>query len=162
MKRTVLLIILILIITLLCSCGQSAEPTPTPTQEIYMPTRSAATLPVPTRAASCTNIMQFLGDTNYEDGAVLAPGQTFVKEWEVMNFSDCAWDEDYHLFFISGDQMGAPDFISIPRVQIGEKGKIAVELTAPLEPGTYKSEWKLFGADNRFFGESLYTEITVE
>ena len=58
--------------------------------------------------------------------------------------------------------MGAPDFVEIPHIPIGSKGKISVELTAPEEPGEYKSEWKLFGADNRFFGESLVARIVVQ
>ena len=150
-----------LIFILLTGCGTKPQK-PEPTQEIYQPTRSVATVPVPTKAASCTNQMGYLGDVNYNDGAVLAPGEKFTKEWEVINYSDCGWDEKYHLFFISGNQMGAPDFVEIPHIPIGSKGKISVELTAPSEPGEYRSEWKLFGADNRFFGESLIAYIVVE
>ena len=63
---------------------------------------------------------------------------------------------------LEGNQMGAPDFVEIPHIPIGSKGKISVELTAPTEPGEYRSEWKLFGADNRFFGESLVAKIVVQ
>ncbi len=161
MKKIYFLLIVLLIAALLTGCGKQSEPTPEPTPEIWQPTRSVATVPVPTRAASCTNVMSYLGDVNYNDGTVLAPGEKFTKEWEVINYSDCSWDERYHLFFISGNQMGAPDFVSIPHIPVGSKGKISVELTAPAEPGEYRSEWKLFGADNRFFGESLIANIVV-
>ena len=63
---------------------------------------------------------------------------------------------------LSGNQMDAPDFVDIPRIPVGSKGKITVQLTAPEEPGEYRSEWKLFGSDNRFFGESLVVNITVQ
>ena len=166
MKRNLItlitLILLIGLLAVLAACSDTAEPTAEPTEEIYMPTRSEATLAVPTRASTCTNVVAFLGDVNYEDGTVVPAGTTFVKEWEVQNYGDCDWDENYHLYFVAGDQMGAPNFVEIPSVPQGAKGRISVELTAPTEPGEYRSEWKLFGADNRFFGESLYVEIVVE
>ena len=161
MRRYFIVLFTIILSVLLSGCGKQTEPTAEPTQEIYQPTRSVATVPVPTKAAACSNVMSYLGDVNYTDGAVLAPGEKFTKEWEVINYSDCSWDERYHLFFISGNQMGAPDFVSIPHIPVGSKGKLSVELTAPSEPGEYRSEWKLFGADNRFFGESLVADIIV-
>jgi hypothetical protein len=162
-KRSFLIIIFSLLsgILLFSACSKPKE-TPVPTQEVYQPTRSVATVPVPTRAPTCNNVMSYLGDANYEDGSILSPGQKFTKEWEVINYSDCNWDSKYHLFFISGNQMGAPDFVEIPHIPIGSKGKIFVELTAPTEPGEYRSEWKLFGADNRFFGETLAVNIVVQ
>ncbi|MBQ6518981.1 MAG: hypothetical protein IJI14_09685 [Anaerolineaceae bacterium] len=162
MKKYFIVLFMILLALITAGCGKQAEPTAEPTQEIYQPTRSVATVPAPTKAASCTNYMSYLGDVNYTDGTVVAPGAKFTKEWEVINYSDCNWDDKYHLFFISGNQMGAPDFVEIPHIPIGSKGKISVELTAPTEPGEYRSEWKLFGADNRFFGESLIANIVVE
>ena len=135
--------ILISISLTLTACHKKEEiEKPTPTEEIFQPTRSVATVPVPTKAATCTNVMSYVGDTTYDDGTVLAPGTKFLKEWEVINYSDCNWDENYHLFFISGDQMGAPDYLEIPHIPIGSRGKISVELTAPEEPGEYRSEWK--------------------
>lgn len=160
MKKTLILFILLL---LLSGCGliqQSGKPTAT--VEIYLPTRSAATLPAPTQPPACNNIVGYIEDVNYEDGTVVAPGTKFMKEWEVINYGDCVWGEGYHLYFISGDQMGAPDYVDIPRIPVGSKGKITVELTAPEEKGEYRSEWKLFGSDNRFFGESLVVSIVVE
>lgn len=161
MRRHFIVLFVIIISALLSGCGKQTEPTAEPTQEIYQPTRSVATVPVPTKSAACSNVMSYLGDVNYTDGAVLAPGEKFTKEWEVINYSTCSWDDRYHLFFISGNQMGAPDFVSIPQIPVGSKGKLSVELTAPMEPGEYRSEWKLFGADNRFFGESLIADIVV-
>lgn len=160
-KSFLILILLIVVVFLLTSCGKKTEQVE-PTQEIFQPTRSVATVVAPTRAPSCNNVMTYLGDANYADGTVMSPGQKFTKEWEVINYSDCNWDSKYHLFFISGNQMGAPDFVEIPHIPIGSKGKISVELTAPDEPGEYRSEWKLFGADNRFFGESLVAKIVVQ
>lgn len=163
-KRDLILLILfagMLLAISACGSGQSGKE-PTATAEVYMPTRSLATVPPPTQAPACTNIVGSVEDMNYPEGTKVAPGTTFTKEWEVINYSDCVWDEDYHLYFISGNQMGAPDYVDIPRIPVGSKGKITVQLTAPEEPGEYRSEWKLFGSDNRFFGQSLVVSIIVE
>lgn len=162
MKKLFLISILLLFSLILSACTQEAVPTEVPTQEVYMPTRSVATLPAPTKAPSCTNSMTFIGDANYQDGAYVAPGETILKEWEIYNSGDCAWGDGYRLFFISGEQLGAPDILIIPHVEVASRTIISVELTAPDEPGTYHSEWKLFGADNRFFGESLYVDVIVQ
>ena len=161
-RRTFILLSIAAVLSVLFSACQKKEPEPVPTEVIYQPTRSAATIPAPTKEAVCTNVMGYVEDVTYNDGTVIAPGAKFLKEWEVINYSDCNWEEGYHLFFVSGNQMGAPDFVDIPHIPIGAKGKISVELTAPDEPGEYRSEWKLFGSDNRFFGESLVANIIVE
>ncbi len=159
-KHLLLLVILPALCALLSACGGRTDK-PTPTPVIYMPTRSVATLPAPTKAPACENRM-VLEEDDYEIKLYVAPGAKFLKEWVVTNYSSCAWDEQYHLFFVSGNQMGAPDYVEIPHIPIGSKGKISLELTAPEEPGEYRSEWKLFGSDNRFFGESLIAEIIVQ
>ena len=158
-SRYFCLILALLLLLVLSACQQEkAEPTP---EAIFQPTRSVATIPVPTRSATCSNQMTYVKDDTYYDGSVVEAGTKFLKEWEVVNNGDCNWDDRYRLFFISGNQMSAPDFVSIPHIPVGSKGKIAVELTAPEEPGDYRSEWKLFDSNNRFFGESLVAKITV-
>ena len=150
-----------LIMVMLSGCQTRTE-TPVPDDVVYLPTRAVATVPEPTKPPACKNVIGYVEDVTYDDGTVVSPGQTFLKEWEVINYSDCSWEDGYHLFFVSGNQMGAPDFVDIPHIPIGARGKISVELTAPEEPGEYRSEWKLFGKDNRFFGESLIANIVVK
>ncbi len=161
-KIPFLFIFLLVFSVLISACSKKTEQVQPTEEEVFLPTRSVATVQAPTKAPSCNNVMGYINDVNYVDGTVVEAGSKFVKEWEVINYSDCNWDDRYHLFFISGNQMGAPDFLEIPHIPIGAKGKISVELTAPTEPGEYRSEWKLFGADNRFFGESLSVNIVVE
>lgn len=159
-KRFFYLLLMISLSAGLSGCGPD-KGQPTPTVEIYQPTRSVATVAAATQEPFCTNVMAY---TEYDDlfqEMWVAPGEKFTVEWEVMNYSSCIWDERYHLYFISGDQMGAPDFVDIPRVPIGSRTKISVSMTAPEEPGEYHSEWKMFGDDNRFFGESLVLDLNV-
>ena len=106
--------------------------------------------------------MSFLGETNVADGSEIAAGSVFIKTWEIQNVGTCDWGDGYLLRFISGEQMTNADYFTIPRIGAGEKGKFSIEFTAPTEPGTYRSEWILFGADNRFFGPKLYVEFVVK
>ena len=146
---------------LLSGCTDPDKGKPTPTVEVYQPTRSVATVFAPTQAPACTNVLSYSEISDLFQEMKAAPGEKFTVEWEVINYSSCVWDEKYHLFFISGEQMGAPNFVDIPHVPVGSKAKIAVTMTAPEEPGEYHSEWKMFGSDNRFFGESLVLDLTV-
>lgn len=147
---------------LVCSCGQKAKSKATEPPAVFMPTRSAATLEIVEKVAACDNVMNYIDDVNYTDGAIVEAGSTFLKEWEVQNIGSCTWGDGYVLRFISGEQMTDQDSVSVPAVPAGSKGKLSIQFTAPQEPGSYRSEWKLFGADNRFFGNTLFVDITVQ
>ena len=162
MKKLFFYLILMISLPVILSGCKKDSGEPTPTVEIYQPTRSVATVAVETAAPSCTNVLAYTEIYDLFQEMQAAPGEKFTVEWEVINYSTCVWDERYHLFFISGEQMGAPDFVEIPRVPVGSKAKISVSMTAPEEPGQYHSEWKMFGHDNRFFGESLVLDLNVE
>ena len=162
--RRIALFSLLFVIFALTGCGSNIpqEPTEAPTEQVFMPTRSVATLPVATKAPACENLMAFIGDVNYAEPALMAPGQTFLKEWEVQNIGNCDWGNSYKLFFVSGDTLGADEIQPIPEIRIGEKGIISIQFTAPQQAGEYHSAWKLFGSDNRQFGDILYVDVTVQ
>ncbi len=143
-----------------CSAKMVTE-TPTVIPTAMLPTRNAATVEPEEIVTNCINSFLYLDDVNYPDGTVVEAGSVFMKEWEVQNNGSCDWNEGYRLRFVSGEQMSAPDFVSIPSVTVGSKGKLSVELKAPEKPGTYRSTWKAFGSDNRSFGETVYVEIVV-
>ncbi len=161
-RKKVPFLFLLALLILVSACDEKVVETATPLPTAPLPTRIAATLPPKPTAVGCTDSFYFWGDVNFPDGTVVEAGTNFMKAWEVQNFGTCDWDEGYRLRFVSGVQMGAPDFVSLPSVGVGSKGKISVEFTAPLEPGTYRSTWKAFGSNNRSFGETLYVEIVVE
>ena len=159
-KASILFLTLIVSLT---SCGIQPTAIPaTPVSTAQLPTRIVATVPVIFNEPDCTNEFLYLDDVNFSDGTEVSAGQKFLKEWEVSNYGTCNWVNGYKLRFISGDQMGAPDAVSIPEVEVGKKGKFSVEFTAPAEPGTYRSTWKAYSDTNRSFGESIYVEIVVK
>lgn len=162
MKTVFRFLLFFFLLLVLPACTAKVTETPTPVPTAPLPTRIVATLePKPTEAG-CLDSFYFLGDVNYPDGTVVEAGTAFLKAWEVQNAGTCDWNEKYRLRFVSGVQMSAPDYVSIPSVSAGNKGKFSVEFKAPKEPGTYRSTWKAFGSNNRSFGEVLYVEIVVQ
>ena len=92
-------------------------------------------------------------DITIPDDTEIPAGNTFTKVWRVVNTGTCNWTADYAAVFVSGDRMGAPDFVYIDQpVAPGQSVDIAVNLTAPLDPGTYRGDWKLQNANGEQFG----------
>jgi hypothetical protein len=120
-------------------------------------------------AGDCVDDVLFTADITIPDDTVIAAGQTFTKTWELLNNGTCSWETTYSLVFVSGDQMGAPDIQPIEQVvEPGQTFELSVTLTAPLEPGNYRGEWKLRNTSGLLFGIGLeaddpfWTQIVVE
>jgi hypothetical protein len=92
-------------------------------------------------------------DITIPDDTEIPAGNVFTKVWRVVNTGTCNWTANYQAIFISGEQMGAPEAVNITEpVAPGQSIDIAVNFTAPLEVGTYQSNWKLRNADGEDFG----------
>jgi hypothetical protein len=113
---------------------------------------------------SCNN-STFEGDVTIPDGSILEPGEDFQKIWAIRNSGTCTWDEGYTFVFIAGDPRIDPynfefknssDFVSG-----GEAINIAINLTAPLEEGTYEGHWRMRSDSGYYFGTiaSVYFEV---
>lgn len=141
----------------------SATPVPTqppaPTQVVIVTKvvpPPAVTVPtaVPVRptAVPC-NWAQFIADVTVADGTTYAPGTPFTKTWRIKNIGSCTWTQYYDVAFDSGDQMGAPSIIDIPRaVKPGETVDISVNMVAPAAAGNYTGNWKMVNEDGVRFG----------
>jgi hypothetical protein len=115
-------------------------PSPTPT----------ATGPAP--ATTC-NRAQFLADVTIPDGTILAANTPFTKTWRLKNVGTCTWTTSYSIFFVSGDQMGAPASVVMPsNVAPGQTVDISVPMTSPATAGHFKGYWKLRNASGASFG----------
>jgi hypothetical protein len=101
------------------------------------------------------------------DGTILKPGEKFIKTWEIKNASPCTWDTNYRIVFWDGNILGGAYYYNLPQpVAPGAVVPVSVVLTAPLEDGTYKSEWALQTPDKINFGVGeysapFYTEVVV-
>jgi hypothetical protein len=142
----------------------SPSPTVTPTPFI-IPTKNPATAtsiwsrdysPYYTCADSA-----FVKDVTIPDGAILAPGETFVKTWRFKNIGSCTWNTDYSLVFVKGRDMDGEDITLDQTVKINKNTDISVVLTAPYKEGTYIGYWKLQDDYGYTFGDMVYVQIVV-
>jgi hypothetical protein len=124
----------------------TASSTPTP------PATSAPLSQTPVPVSRCDAI-QFLNDVTYPDGSLVTHNSNFVKTWRIKNIGTCSWTPSYALVFTSGDLMGGPSAIALPRnVNPGETVDVSVTLNAPDKRGDYRGYWKLRNASGVLFG----------
>ncbi|NPA27170.1 MAG: hypothetical protein GXO36_06195 [Chloroflexi bacterium] len=115
----------------------------------------------------CTLRADFVDET-IPDGSEIPTGETFRKTWTVRNTGTCTWTTDYALVHTGGEQLAATDRVPLPtQVAPGQEVVLEVEMTAPDQPGTYRSEWRLEAPDGTRFGPGdqgegkLWAEIQV-
>ncbi|MBI5838927.1 MAG: hypothetical protein HZB19_02385 [Chloroflexi bacterium] len=119
-------------------------------------------------AATYCNWAQFVSDLSVPDGTPFAAGTIFTKTWRLKNIGSCTWDTTYSLVFVSGDSLGAPASINLPKhVTPGQRVDLSVVMTAPSAPGIYRGFWKLSDGSGTVFGigssadKAFWVEINV-
>jgi len=109
--------------------------------------------PPPSIAPSGCDKASFVADINVPDGTVFAPGAAFTKTWRLKNAGSCAWTTAYRLLFYSGEQMGAPTSLNLPRVVMpGDFIDLTVNMIAPALIGSYRGFWILSNSSGALFG----------
>lgn len=142
------------------------EPTSTvlPTSTAPVSTASSPTATVYSRSYTSGNICEnsaYISDVTIEDGAELAPGESFTKTWEFENTGSCAWSKTFSVEFVSGDDMNGSSAEIDTVVDPGEEAELSVALTAPEDEGTYTGYWQLADTNGYTFGERVYVQIMV-
>ncbi len=154
--------------------------TPEPTQKSPLVTATSASpalptalpsqapvftlVPQPTQApqASACDRSKFIKDVTIPDNTALQPGERFTKTWRLQNIGQCTWEEDYSLVFTGGELLGALPQVLLPKVVRPDATvDISVEMIAPTQGGTYRSEWKLSNADGQVFGGGRNGDLPV-
>lgn len=144
-----------------------------------------ATAPISGTAAITDTCYQltWLADVTAPDGAVMQPGEIFLKVWEVQNTGTCAWDFSFFISYDYGEQLSGPDIIPVQfyepgtslntvlgdptwsqrvwEVPPGEIVDIALLLRAPDEPGLYRGVWLISDLEDRPV-DFLWVDIKVE
>ncbi len=103
----------------------------------------------------------YMSDITIPDNTIFAPGETFVKTWQIFNGGSCAWEANYALSFTSGEEMsGVPTTLgtSIPA---NGQAQVSVSMTAPLTAGSYTSYWQLTDNTGKKFGNAIFVKIVV-
>ncbi|MDY0019823.1 MAG: NBR1-Ig-like domain-containing protein [Anaerolineae bacterium] len=173
-------ITLFLLLTLACSfLDRSAEPTVEPaTQEVVQvtvtpeavaslePVQTAQTPPTEappvTTDGGCTLSAAYVADITIPDNTEVAPGASFTKTWRIRNSGSCTWEEGTQLVFASGEALGGPATVVVPRTTPNSAVDISVTLIGPQAAGTYRSNWQLQAPDGTRYGGIFYTQIVVK
>jgi hypothetical protein len=127
----------------------AASATASPT---LIPTPSVSATAVTSSTAAPCDKAGFVSET-IPDDSVFAPNAAFTKTWRLRNTGTCAWTSSYALVFDNGDQMGAPNATNLAgTVNPGQTVDLAVNLTSPSSPGSYRGNFKLRNGAGVIFG----------
>ncbi len=129
---------------------------PTQTATVSQPTIN----PTNTTEATATkkpkpcNAAAYVADITYEDDTKVNPGKTFTKTWRLENVGTCTWNSSYRLIFDHGDKMGAASAVQLTNSQIapGMTVDASIDLTAPMDGGTYQGYFLLRSDGGETFG----------
>jgi hypothetical protein len=119
---------------------------------------SDETLPEP----ACTPGATLVGDVTIPPGTAFRPNTEMEKVWQVRNSGTCAWGMGYELTRVGGEELGAPDTVTVPPTAADASADLAVPFQAPEEAGAYTNTWQLRSPDGTLFGPLLGLSIVVE
>ena len=151
-------------LTMTALAQPTATVTPAPTDTVApLPTFilvNGTGTPAAAPTSSC-DVSTYIQDITVPDNTVVAPGQKFLKKWEVKNTGTCTWSPTYTLGFAYGDPMcGSPVTLG-KTVAPGASVVIEIPLTAPATAGNVTSVWRLQNDQKVFFGTVLTVAINV-
>jgi hypothetical protein len=92
---------------------------------------------------------------------VVSPGSSIDKRWRVQNSGSCNWDARYRLRRISGPELGLAADQALFPARSGTQAVIRLQLTAPNEPGAYRSAWQAVDPLGEPFGDPIFVEVIV-
>lgn len=131
------------------------------------PTGPETPVPPPT---GCVDLMRYIADITFDDEnmtnpPVLSPGQPFQKVWRLQNVGTCTWTTSYFMSYVGGNtaqsSMGGQNTFLPTSVPPGSLVDVAVNLVAPLQPGTYQGFWELRNPQAVGIGDRVWVGITV-
>ncbi len=109
--------------------------------------------------AACVNSFAYIEDLNIPDDTTFPPGEEFTKRWLLLNNGTCPWTTEYGIIFVGGDLLSAEETTPLAQVVVpGQDLEVAIEMVAPDEPGNYRSNWQVAGADGEPFGINAVIE----
>lgn len=110
--------------------------------------------------SGCSDSAEFVGQSRYP---TVGPGQGFQIYFEVRNTGTCTWrmSNDYYLGNINGTTLGANSRQELGGdVSPGATKRWTIDMTAPNNPGTYRTQW-MVKHGSRQFGPNMYIDVTV-
>lgn len=142
-----------------------------PDELIPTPTPAPPPTPGPTQPPPpCLDGMAYVSDLTYPDYNMTAipivpPGTPFQKGWRIRNIGTCAWNSQYFLRYVTGNNpsasMGGAPTPIMGMVPPGATYDLYVNLVSPLTPGVYQGFWSLFNPAGQPFGQRIWVGIQV-
>jgi hypothetical protein len=127
----------------------------------------ATITPTPTLTQRPCNQAVFMADVTIPDGSEIQTNNNFTKTWRLQNAGSCPWTSGYHVVYVSGDRMNAPDAVAVTggSIPYGGSVDVSVPLKAPGSAGTYRGDFRLRSPDGVVFGvgggASFYVQIVA-
>jgi hypothetical protein len=90
------------------------------------------------------NGLTFISDLTIDDDTVVTPGSSLDKQWLVQNSGTCNWDGRYRLRLINDVALGALPEQALYPARAGLQATVRINFTAPMDAGTYTSDWQAF------------------
>jgi hypothetical protein len=141
-------------------------PTPTPA-ETATPLKTPTRLPTVATPWDTCDVATFVSDT-VSDKVIMTPGTPFIKTWTLINSGTCTWTKYYRLVFESGEPMTESTEVAFLTKDLKPGGQVtlSVEMTAPLQEGSYQGFWKLANQDGYRFGlgntgDPFWVNVTI-
>ncbi|MEO7840992.1 MAG: NBR1-Ig-like domain-containing protein [Anaerolineales bacterium] len=155
-------------LSLLSPTGSTASATqfilvaPQATLVVATPTGPTLT-PNPSTLGSGCNNLALISDIPISPSSIVKPEDQFTKSWKVANTGTCDWVYRYQLVFVSGDDVGGRDPVSLGKViPPGKWTQLTITLRAPKAPGKYTSYWRFADQSGTVFGSTLGVSIEVK
>ncbi len=103
----------------------------------------------------------FVADVTVPDNTRFEKGEQFTKTWRLRNSGAEPWPETTRLVFTGGAELAAVQDVEVGAVEPGATVDISVDMTAPQEDGSYKSNWALQAEGKTIPGGEIYVLIQV-
>jgi hypothetical protein len=152
------------------SATPTLEPTATPTMAPATATPEITEVfPTPTSTQQVSvqgNVEDkavYVSDVTIPDGTIVKPGSTVLKVWAIKNTGTTTWKTSYRLSYLDGLK-DAKEMLYVHlqnEVKPALSINVGVTFTAPSNPGTYTSYWRLVNSDGQIFGETMSMKIVV-
>ncbi len=102
------------------------------------------------------------GHSNPPDGTLFDGGATFTVMVTIVNNGTTTWNTNYYIQHVDGPKMGAQSKFNMPaEIPPTKSAAFEIEFTGPTEPGTYRSNWAVYNANNIIIG-SFYFEYKFD
>lgn len=131
--------------------GITQSPAPVLTQAVATPTTAVA---AKERADWARSVPA--------DGTLFDRGTKFKVQVTIVNNGNTTWSTEYYIQHVDGPTMSAKTKWFMPaEIPPTKAANFEIEFTGPNEPGTYRSNWAVYNANNVVIG-SFYFEYIFD